>query len=785
MPTLPIRIKCKGSRKTVPTRMDFKGKLSVKAAKAKGKTPEIVLIAYTGKPMTPMGFSDKVIVDLNGARFEKKTTPIIGDHDTQLRIGHSTRQAIVKAGQSIRTADGPLEGPLIYARGVPSSGMGVARGFVEDASNGFPFQTSIGADILDAYYVDEGEKAVVNGKTWKGPLIVATKVSIAELSVTVLGADRDTSATIAASRRNSQLKEIFAMSFLAWLKKMGHDPSKMTAKAKQSLRARYNEWKELTVKAKRTATKTPAKRTVKAKRAPADPPAPKHPQRISASDPTTSTLRATRKTIAQEQARVDGLNTLFAKFADDVEKVKYMGKELRFATFKTKAIENGLTVDQAELVLLKASLSVKETGPAIHVAQQIRDMGSEPISAAIVMQCGRVPAKKTQQISGEEYGYEVWYKDQTLEAASNRQLRNLSLHQLFDLVNIQANGHSYSGNRKTDDFIRATRESMMKIRAGWGPTTMNLTTVFEDSANKILWANYQSQNTAWQEIAQTINVDDFKTRNLYRLGSTGAYRLVGVDGQLEHGGFTETKYTHGLDTYGKIVGLDRRHLINDDMGAFTRIMADLGIEAAKTMEELVWLLLMGSLTTLFPTDNSKKNYISGATSNLSIEGLTQMMAQWGNQVDSEGSPILVPASKIIVGTNNEILARQIYNQTKIEIPLGATAGKREFMDNPFARMFNIVVSPYLNNVAIKQRVSKINKGSAIPNQTQTGWLMAADPNNPAGATILVSLLNGNRLPVLESADAPFDVLGMQWRAYHDFGVDEGDPAFMAFSKGAA
>ena len=67
---------------------------------------------------------------------------------------------------------------------------------------------------------------------------------------------------------------------------------------------------------------------------------------------------------------------------------------------------------------------------------------------------------------------------------------------------------------------------------------------------------------------------------------------MGADGQLEHGEWDDQKYTVAADTYGKIVGLDRKHLINDDLNAFAQIMTMLGLEGAKALEELVYVVWM-------------------------------------------------------------------------------------------------------------------------------------------------------------------------------------------------
>jgi hypothetical protein len=51
--------------------------------------------------------------------------------------------------------------------------------------------------------------------------------------------------------------------------------------------------------------------------------------------------------------------------------------------------------------------------------------------------------------------------------------------------------------------------------------------------------------------------------------------------------------------------------------------------------------------------------------------------------------------------------------------------------------------------------------------------------------MVVSFLNGNETPTVESADADFDTLGIQSRGYHDFGCDQAEYLCGIKSKGAA
>jgi hypothetical protein len=48
------------------------------------------------------------------------------------------------------------------------------------------------------------------------------------------------------------------------------------------------------------------------------------------------------------------------------------------------------------------------------------------------------------------------------------------------------------------------------------------------------------------------------------------------------------------------------------------------------------------------------------------------------------------------------------------------------------------------------------------------WFMLADPNDLP--VIEVAFLNGQESPTIETAEADFNVLGVQMRGYHDFGA---------------
>jgi hypothetical protein len=73
--------------------------------------------------------------------------------------------------------------------------------------------------------------------------------------------------------------------------------------------------------------------------------------------------------------------------------------------------------------------------------------------------------------------------------------------------------------------------------------------------------------------------------------------------------------------------------------------------------------------------------------------------------------------------------------------------------------------------------------AAITGYSTTAWYLLANPATLA--VIEACFLNGQQNPTVESANADFDVLGIQMRGYHDFGVNLQEYRAGVKSKGSA
>lgn len=773
MPATLTKKKRKKRTREIPRMLDLSTKVKLgKRIKAregdKEKLPAFTLVANTGVPMDVEGFFAPVIIDMTGNRFAKRKTPVIADHDTTKRIGHTTEQSV--------------DPKRIIAKGVVSSTMRVAQGFVEDAKNGFPFEVSVGSEIVKAEFVEEGQTATVNGKSWKGPLIVARKSLNRELSITVLGADGNTVAKIAAARKDPltlDLEEplIMATSLKKFAKSLGYDPTKLKAKQKTRIKKAFKKLQaseggdgdpvddddddvdddfdddddddtdpEGKVRSKKSKTPGLGKKQ----------------------------LAKARQQIVDEETRLDDIRDIAKRYSSRKisAKIKLDGKG--FTTVKAAknyAMKSDTTADELELAILRSSRADSGRTKAPGMILRGKDNSAKALECAIVRSLG-VTANKKNEVTGEKYGYENEYDNKTLEASEDH--RDICLHQLMDMTIQAATGDTFHGNRKSRTFVREFVRANRMLQAS-GVSTMAASNILENVANKALLTAYKAQETVWQFITGIRQLSDFKAHSFYRLTATGGYSKVNQAGELKQGKFTDEKYSVEADTYGMILALTRQAMMNDDLNAFNDIPNLIGRLAALAIEYAVLKMVLNPSAGFYNLANNG-NFQSGADTDLDVTGLKKVSQAFINQTHDD-KPILYAPDRILVGAQDSHDAGSLFNDKNYEFS-DTERGKGKSTKNPHVGKYRPLVSPILNNTNIKDM-----DGAAITGQNGNQWFMFTPPE--LFAAFYIGFVNGVQIPVLESEDGDFDSLSMQWRSYHDWGTGEGDPKAVQKSKGEA
>jgi hypothetical protein len=706
----------------IPGRIELTAPVELQAAAADepDKKPTFSIRAYTGGVMQVNGFFDPVIVDMEGMKVRGAQIPILNGHNTDRIVGHSTDVEVSGNGVSVK---GVVSGVGFYANEV-----------VESAKNGFPWQASIGASVDRALFLEEGESMVVNGHEVSGPLVVAKKTRLNEVSFVPLGADPKTSAKVAAEANGARTDTIGVetMKFEKFVASLGLDIDSLSDEQKASLQAKFDEGINITAAQPETL---PEPKEIHGQQDPETP------------DP----LNAYRENVALETERVNGINALASKSEFcQVEGV---------AAIQAKAIREGWSADQFELECRRAGRPAPQSYSGRMSEDDLRDQ-SRVLECAVARQCGTFTDEDMERM----------YDEKTLEAADAKRYRGASIHMLLDAA-IAATGGHYSGSRKSNEFIRAGLMADRELKAASGFSVVSVSNILENVANKQLIASYDAVEVTWPRFCAVHPMNDFKVHSRYRLDSEGSFKVVPPSGEIQHVGLSDAKYTKSLDTYGAILALNRQQIINDDLNAFMELPAILGRMAAVRLEEAVYVLLLSNPSSFFHADNG--NLDADA---LSLAGLTSAEQLFLNQVDGNGKPILVSPKVLLVPTTLKVTADNLYADNTLDTMAADDDGNVVLARNPHKGKYPPVSSPYLNNTSITDQ-----DGSALSGQSSTAWYLFADPR--VRAAIAVGLLNGNRTPVLESAETDFNTLGMQWRAYHDFGVGMEDSKAAVKSTG--
>ena len=399
--------------------------------------------------------------------------------------------------------------------------------------------------------------------------------------------------------------------------------------------------------------------------------------------------------------------------------------------------------------ILAADFQVAERpkGPAIH--SSTRDGITNDILATAVLATANID-KIEDHCSPKQ-----------LEAANKQFPHGIGLQEMI-VAAARANG--WSGYSFKQDGSDCMRHAFAPIQAG-GFSTVAITDILSNIANKFILEGFNFIETAWREIASIRPVSDFKTITSYRLTGDSTYKLVPPSGEIPHGTLGDESYTNKADTYALRLAVTRTDIINDDLAAITTVPRKLGTGGGRTLNHIFWTEYLGAQSTLFTA--GQVNYFDGAGSALDIDSLTTAEQMFMDLVDTDGEPIGHTPLILLVPTTLSATSAALFSSTEIRNP-SATA--KYPINNPHVGNFRPVVSRYMGN-------------SNYTGYSTTAWNMLASPNELS--TVEVCFLNGQQTPIIEQAEADFETLGVQMRGYFDFGVNEQDGRGGVRSKGAA
>jgi hypothetical protein len=281
--------------------------------------------------------------------------------------------------------------------------------------------------------------------------------------------------------------------------------------------------------------------------------------------------------------------------------------------------------------------------------------------------------------------------------------------------------------------------------------------ILANVANKTLRAAYESQPSTWRPFCRQSNARDFKAKFVNQLGDAPSLELVPEGHEFPFGAIPEARESYNIATYGKILPFTRQALINDDMGAFTRLQELQGRAAARREADIVWGLItgnpqMGDGVNLFSVANHA-NLVTGPGTVINVDNLgitRQLMRIQRGLVNADGSAEMLNLTPkfLLVPTTREQVALQY---TSAAFQAIATSGTTSGI-NPWASSLTPIVEARLDATA------------AIG---LTAWYLVADPAQID--TIEYAYLEGQEGVYLETRMG-FTVDGIEFKSRLDFGA---------------
>ncbi len=274
-------------------------------------------------------------------------------------------------------------------------------------------------------------------------------------------------------------------------------------------------------------------------------------------------------------------------------------------------------------------------------------------------------------------------------------------------------------------------------------TTSDFPSLLANTADKALMLGYEDEPASHRIWTRETEANDFKPVSRVAVSEAPGLDEIPEAGEYKNGALSERSESFALKTYGKLLRLTRQAMINDDLGAFTRLPQAFGLAAARLEADHVYNLLINNPTmsdsvALFHANH--KNLMTGAS--LSVTSLGAAKAAMRKQKGIAGLGVLNITPKYLIvpvalETTAEVLLTSMVDPS----------AQNDTANLGWIRSLELVTD------------ARLNEDSA------TAWYLASSPNQVD--TVEVMHLAGQR-GVFTDEESDFSTDALSLKARLDF-----------------
>ncbi len=277
-------------------------------------------------------------------------------------------------------------------------------------------------------------------------------------------------------------------------------------------------------------------------------------------------------------------------------------------------------------------------------------------------------------------------------------------------------------------------------------TTSDFPNILANVANKTLRQAYEAAPRTFVPFCRQVTAADFKPVNRIQLSDIAALQKTNENGEFVRIYLGDSKESYALTTWGGIVPITRKVVLNDDLQALTRIPAGLGIAAATLESDTVWAVITANANMAdgLPLFHATHKNLTATNGLAAVANITAARKAMRKQTAPKGTILNLIPKYLIIPAALEGIAVQITNP----INLAATASSADVP--AFVRAMVPIVEPRLD---------------AVASVGDTNWYTAADPSSID--TIEYCYLEGQQGVYIETRQG-FEVDGVEIKARLDF-----------------
>ena len=277
-------------------------------------------------------------------------------------------------------------------------------------------------------------------------------------------------------------------------------------------------------------------------------------------------------------------------------------------------------------------------------------------------------------------------------------------------------------------------------------STSDFPEILSAVTNKTLRQAYDVYPRTFVPFCRQVLATDFKPMNRVQIGEVPQLLKINESGEFKRGTIAESKESYRIETYGRVVGITRQVLINDDLDAFTRIPAMYGTAIATAGKRRGLgassppTPAMADGCALFHATH-KNLAASGAA--LSVTAVGEARAAMAKQTGLDKKTVLnIRPAFLIVPAALELAAEQLVAQNLVPAKTGDVVPQS-------IRTLAPIAEPRLDIASA------------------TAWYLAANPAQID--TIEYAYLEGQEGAYIETRNG-FDVDGVEIKCRLDFGA---------------